>query len=82
MLDTEYSNAVSSVVMDAIKRACEVVGGRAALAEAIGVTPSFISQLVNGERPIPAERVLAIEHATGGKVTRYQLRPDVFGKAA
>ncbi len=30
---------------------------------------------------VPAERVLAIEAATHGKVTRYDLRPDVFGPA-
>lgn len=29
----------------------------------------------------PAHHCLAIEEATGGKVTRYQLRPDVFGPA-
>lgn len=28
---------------------------------------------------VPAERVLAIEAATKGKVSRYDLRPDVFG---
>lgn len=33
-------------------------------------------------RGVPAERCLAIETATGGAVTRYQLRPDVFGSAA
>lgn len=27
----------------------------------------------------PAEHCRAIEYATGGKVTRYNLRPDVFG---
>jgi hypothetical protein len=29
----------------------------------------------------PADRVIYLEHATQGKVTRYQLRPDVFGPA-
>ena len=28
---------------------------------------------------IPAEYCRAIEQATNGKVTRYELRPDVFG---
>lgn len=27
----------------------------------------------------PPRRVLAIEEATGGRISRYQLRPDVYG---
>ena len=46
------------------------------LAERIGVTPGFISQLVSGHRQVPVERCTAIEQATGGKVTRRDLRPD------
>lgn len=30
---------------------------------------------------VPAEHVRAIEWATGGQVTRHDLRPDVFGAA-
>lgn len=29
----------------------------------------------------PAGRVIDLERATGGRVTRYELRPDVFGPA-
>lgn len=28
---------------------------------------------------VPAERCVAIEQATKGEVTRYDLRPDIFG---
>lgn len=31
---------------------------------------------------IPVERAIEIEKATAGKVTRQQLRPDLFGEAA
>ena len=30
---------------------------------------------------VPAERVLQVEAAVGGKVSRHDLRPDVFGPA-
>lgn len=46
------------------------------LAAKIGVTPAFVSQWRTGFRPIPVERCAAIERATGGAVTRKELRPD------
>ncbi|MBN9529704.1 MAG: helix-turn-helix domain-containing protein [Alphaproteobacteria bacterium] len=49
-------------------------GGNNALARAIGVTPSAISQWDR----VPAQRVLQVERATGGKVGRRQLRPDLY----
>lgn len=64
-----------------------------ALDQAIGLFPSqsdFAARIgircasVSGWRKrqkVPANRCLAIEEATAGKVTRYQLRPDVFGDA-
>jgi DNA-binding transcriptional regulator YdaS (Cro superfamily) len=59
-----------------IKRACDEVGGRNALARLIGVSPSYVSQLIAGDRPIPVERCPEIERATSGAVTRRDLRPD------
>lgn len=51
--------------------------GRAAgLARAIGAQPSLISQWANGERDVPIERCVPIERATGGAVTRRDLRPQ------
>lgn len=48
------------------------------LAKVIGVKhPTIHSWLRTGR--IPAERVLAVEAATG--ISRYDLRPDVFGSA-
>lgn len=47
------------------------------LARGIGVTPAFVSQWINGHRPIPAGRCPAIERATGGAVRCEELRPDV-----
>lgn len=45
------------------------------IAEICGVT----IQAVRCWRRVPAEYCRRLEHATGGKVTRYQMRPDVFG---
>lgn len=67
--------------MSPIERAVAVAGGQTSLANAIGVSPSFVNQWMAGARPIPATRCLAIEKATGGEVTRCELRPDVFGEA-
>jgi DNA-binding transcriptional regulator YdaS (Cro superfamily) len=65
--------------MDSIVRAVELVGTQKALAEQIGVPPACVSQWVNGVRKVPASRCLAIEQATNGAVTRYELLPEVFG---
>lgn len=66
--------------MNAISRAVEAVEGQAALAKVLGVTPQQVNQWVLGTRPVPPGRCRAIEDATGGVVTRYDLRPDVFGR--
>lgn len=54
-----------------------------AIAEACGVTPQAVRHWSNGTRrpPCDLESVKAIEAATGGEVTRHDLRPDVFGPA-
>lgn len=59
-----------------IERACEAVKGQAKLARLIGVSPANVNQWVTGNRPVPIERCVAIERATGGAVTRKDLRPD------
>ena len=61
----------------ALERAIGEAGGTAALARTINVTPQAISQWDR----VPAERVLAVEQASGGKVTRHELRPDLYPPA-
>lgn len=48
---------------------------QAELAKALGVSQPTISEWVARNRP-PAERVLAIESATG--ISRFELRPDLY----
>ena len=58
----------------ALKEAIRAAGGVAALAKEISVTSQAVSQW----RRVPADRVLAVERATG--VPRQRLRPDIYGK--
>lgn len=62
---------------EALKRACDSVGGQKPLASRIGTSQSMVWYwLVRAKKGVPAEYVIAIERATG--VSRYELRPDVF----
>lgn len=51
-------------------------GRSLAIAQAVGVTPPVVSDWVTGKKGVPVERCVAIEIATGGEVTRRDLRPD------
>lgn len=62
---------------NAIQIACDSVGGQAALARMLSVSPPTVQQWRSGLRPIPAERCPLIERATGGAVRCEDLRPDV-----
>jgi DNA-binding transcriptional regulator YdaS (Cro superfamily) len=67
--------------MEALIRAIEHFGGVGKFADEIGVRQNVVSNWkLRGQ--VPAERCLAIEEATHGEVTRYDLRPDVFGRQA
>lgn len=56
--------------------AAKKLGSKSALARAVNVTPQAIQKWF--AKRIPAERVLAVEAATG--IPRSKLRPDLFGK--
>jgi DNA-binding transcriptional regulator YdaS (Cro superfamily) len=64
----------------ALDRAIDIAGSVGKLADSIGLRQNVVSNWrLRGQ--VPAERCLAIEDATGGQVTRHDLRPDVFGDA-
>ncbi len=63
---------------EALEQAISEAGGVAALARSIKVTPQAISQWDR----VPAERVIAVEEATGGRVLRSALRPDLYPTGA
>ena len=50
------------------------INGRPALARLLGTSPAYISQLAHGHRKPSPRFALAIEHATHGTVSRYELR--------
>jgi transcriptional regulator with XRE-family HTH domain len=49
------------------------------LATSLGVSQGLVHQWASGKTRITAERAIAIEAATDGLVTKYDLRPDIFG---
>lgn len=67
---------------EALTRAVNLAGGQKSLAEAIGTTQSQVWYWLNrSKRGVPAEVAPLIEAATGGSVSRHELRPDIFGSA-
>ena len=61
--------------MSGIEKAVDVSGSQSALARSLKVTPQSVQEWVTRGYP-PAERVLAIEEATG--ISRHDLRPDLY----
>lgn len=61
---------------NALLRAIEKAGSQAKLADLLGIGQTAISNWLNRESGVPAERVLKIEEATG--VSRHELRPDLY----
>ena len=61
-----------------LKQAIKIVGGQSALARACDVKQGHVWNWLNKSGKCPAEHVLGVEEATGGKVARHQLRPDLY----
>lgn len=60
-----------------LKTYAETRGASAQLARALGVSAVTVSHWVSGLKDVPAERCLAIEAATNGRVRCEELRPDI-----
>lgn len=54
-------------------------GRQSGLADAVGVSQGMVSGWLNGRYEITWEMAKRIEQATDGVVSRYDLRPDIFG---
>ena len=70
--------------MSAIQRAVKIIGGQSETARRIGLhnkrgslAPQAVSAWCAKNR-VPAEYVIAIEFETEGKVSRHELRPDLY----
>lgn len=77
---TTNTNVVNIHDMDTIKlhKAIEILGGQCATARALGVRQSNVWNWINRDKRLPAQHCIPLEAATEGRVTRYDLRPDVF----
>jgi DNA-binding transcriptional regulator YdaS (Cro superfamily) len=64
-----------------IERALSLLGGdsQKTFADEVGVTPAAVSHWLNCRRQVSPKHVRAIERVTNGRVTRHDLRPDIFG---
>lgn len=54
---------------------------REALAAAVGSIPDYIWQIATGRRKASHTLAKDIERETGNKVSRFELRRDIFGDA-
>lgn len=67
--------------MDALSRAISLFGSQAALSRALGLRSPMAVSHWRRNGVVPIARCIDIERATGCQVTRYDLRPDIFGPA-
>ncbi|MEW5250584.1 helix-turn-helix domain-containing protein [Microbulbifer sp. 2201CG32-9] len=65
--------------MNAIAKAVSLVGTQKKIADMLEIPPACVSQWCKGVRKVPPRHCRRIEQATSGAVTRYDLRPDIFG---
>lgn len=65
----------------AIQKAAQAAGGQSALARKIGCTPQAVQRWCKTGN-VPADRVVAVELAVDGAVSRTELRPDLYVPAA
>lgn len=61
-----------------VAEAITIVGSQAKLAKAAGVSQQSISFLLNRQMGMSAEMAVRLERATGGRVSKERLRPDLF----
>jgi DNA-binding transcriptional regulator YdaS (Cro superfamily) len=58
----------------------EDMGRRASLAAAVCKSPDYLWQIGAGKRRASTDLAQAIHDATDGRVSRAELRPDVWGR--
>jgi DNA-binding transcriptional regulator YdaS (Cro superfamily) len=64
-----------------LRKYVEENGGQTEFARRLGVSQGLVWQWLNEKTGVTWERAKEIEAATGGAVTRHELRPDIFGPA-
>lgn len=71
-------NRAKKLLWDAVKAA----GSQSKLAEVLGISQQGVSYIINHADAVPAEVAVAIDRFTKGKISKCDLRPDIFGDAA
>jgi DNA-binding transcriptional regulator YdaS (Cro superfamily) len=57
----------------------DVRGAKSEMAEYLGITTTWLALLIAGRRKASPVLARKIEEATGGLVSREELRPDIWG---
>jgi DNA-binding transcriptional regulator YdaS (Cro superfamily) len=81
VLQIHLYGGVMNRTLTPLERAIDHCGGQTQLAERIGKSQQLVSYWMKAKNGVPAEYVRDIEAACEGKVTRHDLRPDIFGPA-
>lgn len=78
------SSPPKTALLDAIAHCGGQAGLARTLSAALGkpVSQQRIWNALHRDRSLPAEWCLAIEQATGGRVSRHALRPDLYPPTA
>lgn len=63
---------------NALEKAVELLGSQAELARKIGKKQAHVWNWLHRDRRVPADMAMKIETATDGRVTRHDLRPDLY----
>ena len=66
------------MAIEAVTKAISLFGSQAKLAKQISLSQAAVSKWKLGESLPTGKNARAIEIATGGRVTRGELRPDIF----
>lgn len=67
-----------STGIEALRRAIEILGSQSRAAEVVGVKQPTISWTSRHGQKVPAEWCIPLERATEARVTRQELRPDLY----
>lgn len=63
--------------MNGIEKAIYIAGSQTKLAKLLGITPQAVQKWAGGKQ-VPVTRSIEIERVLNGKITRCELRPDIF----
>ncbi len=66
---------MNAITQTPLQKAVAIAGGQTALARKINLKQAYVWGWLQSGR-IPAERVIAVEAATG--ISRHELRPDIY----